>query len=224
MSPEQGSPFSKLAALWAREDDPPRDLVEETRDALGAVQPNDLADVAGLVEVLVGRTGAPHAREPARQALARLFDTTRRRFFTEALKGDQLAGWTRLLLPAIERADYTLGEVLRSREETDPKTVAIRVLGTDACELTVADVARRTRSIARGLFALMRDEPDGRVAILSENSLESMLCDIACLTNGIIDFPLPANAVAEQVVYMLRHSGARILLASDEEQISKVLP
>ncbi|MFL5272788.1 MAG: AMP-binding protein, partial [Anaeromyxobacteraceae bacterium] len=224
MSPEQGSPFSKLAALWAREDDPPRDLVEETRDALGAVQPNDLADVAGLVEVLVGRTGAPHAREPARQALARLFDTTRRRFFTEALKGDQLAGWTRLLLPAIERADYTLGEVLRSREETDPKTVAIRVLGTDACELTVADVARRTRSIARGLFALMRDEPDGKVAILSENSLESMLCDIACLTNGIIDFPLPANAVAEQVVYMLRHSGARILLASDEEQISKVLP
>ena len=36
-----------------------------------------------------------------------------------------------------------------------------------------------------------------------------------------MDFPLPANAVAEQVVYMLRHSGARILLASDEEQVGE---
>ena len=85
-------------------------------------------------------------------------------------------------------------------------------------------MARRTRAIARGLLALAGDEPDGRVAILSENCLETALCDLACLSNGIVDFPLPANAVAEQVVYMLRHSGARVLLAADEEQVDKVLP
>ncbi|HEY5677194.1 MAG TPA: AMP-binding protein, partial [Myxococcales bacterium] len=118
-----------------------------------------------------------------------------------------------------------MGEVLRSREETDPRTVAIRVLGTDAAELTVAEVARRTRSIARGMLALLREDgPDGKVALLTENSLEGALCDLACLTNGIVDFPLPANATAEQVVYMVRHSGARVLVASDEEQVSKVLP
>ena len=130
----------------------------------------------------------------------------------------------RLLLPLIRRADFTIGDLLRSREETDPKVVAIRTLGADATDLTVADVARRTRAIARGLLAIVGDEPETRVAILSENCLEAALCDLACLTNGIVDFPLPANAVAEQVVYMLKHSRAQVLLVSDEEQVAKVLP
>ena len=43
----------------------------------------------------------------------------------------------------IDRADYTFGELLRSREETDPKTVAIRTIGADATELTVAELSRQ---------------------------------------------------------------------------------
>ena len=124
----------------------------------------------------------------------------------------------------VREADYGLGELLRSREATDPKTVALRVLGQDACELTVADLSRRTRAIARGLLALVDGDAGAKVAILSENCLEAALCDLACLTNGIVDFPLPANAVAEQIVFMLQHSGARVLLASDDEQVAKVLP
>ena len=76
----------------------------------------------------------------------------------------------------------------------------------------------------RGLLALAPDESDLRVAILSENSLETALTDIACLSNGIVDFPLPANSTPEQVTYMLRHSRARILVVSDDEQVDKVLP
>ncbi|HEX7624856.1 MAG TPA: AMP-binding protein, partial [Anaeromyxobacteraceae bacterium] len=224
MPDEQGTTLARLASHWSRPGAPPQDLVIETRDALGTVQPGDLLEVAGLVEVLLGKSRAPESRRAARQALFTLLDTARRRFFTQAMRPEQVADWTRLLVTAIERADYTLGDVLRSREETDPRTVAVRVMGADAGELTAAEVARRTRSIARGLLSLMHDEPDGKVAILSENSLETALCDLACLTNGIVDFPLPANAVAEQVVYMLRHSGARVLVASDEEQLAKVMP
>ncbi len=219
-----GSMLSRLASHWSRQGQVARDLADETRDALGVVQPADLPQLAGLVETLLAKSYQPESREPARRALFKLLDTVRRRFFTEALEAEQIAGWTRLLLPVVERTDYTLGEVLGSREETDPRSIAMRVLGADGGELTVAEVARRTRSIARGLFALLRDEPDGKVAILSENSIEAALCDLACLTNGIVDFPLPANAVAEQVVYMLRHCGARVLVASTEEQVSKVLP
>lgn len=224
MPHEQGSTLARLTSHWSRPGAPPPELVVETRDALATAQPGDLEQMASLVEALLGKTHAPESRQAARRALFALLDTARRRFFTQGLRPDQVPGWTRLLVTAIERADYTLGDVLRSREETDPRSIAIRVMGADAGELTVADVARRTRSIARGLLSLMRDEPDGRVAILSENSLETALCDLACLTNGIVDFPLPANAVAEQVVYMLRHSGARVLVASDEEQLAKVLP
>jgi long-subunit acyl-CoA synthetase (AMP-forming) len=217
------SPFPSLAARWAAAETVDPETLELTRDALAAVRPDDLLDVAPLVEVLVSRLDGP-GRAPARRALQALLDGVRRRFFTTSLAGDAVDPWLRVLLPALSRADYTLGSVLRSREETDPKTVAIRVIGQDACELTVADLARRTRAIARGILALVDGAPDAKVAILSENSLEAALCDLACLTNGIVDFPLPANTVAEQVVYMLKHSGAQVLLASNEEQVAKVLP
>jgi long-chain acyl-CoA synthetase len=218
------SPYPRLASRWNEPGTPTPELAEETRDALSGMTPGDLGLVGPLADVLLRRVEEPEARAPARRALYALLDTARRRFFTRALAEDQVDPWLRLLLPAIRKADYTFGELLRSREETDPRTVAIRVLGADATELTVADVSRRTRAIARGLLAILGDDREARVAILSENCLEAALCDLACLSNGFVDFPLPANAVAEQIVYMLKHSRAKVLLCSDEEQVAKVLP
>jgi long-chain acyl-CoA synthetase len=219
-----GPTLSRLSTHWAKPGVIPLALLDDTREAFAGVAPQDLPELAGIVETLVGRSRSPEARAPARQALFRLLDAVRRRSFTRSLPPGQVDAWLRLLVPVIDQADYTFGEMLHSREETDPKTVALRVLGSDAGELSVAEVARRTRAIARGLLAHFGSEDDARVAILSENSLESALCDLACLANGILDFPLPANAVPDQIVYMLRHSGARVLFASDEEQLAKVLP
>ncbi|HET8725695.1 MAG TPA: AMP-binding protein, partial [Anaeromyxobacteraceae bacterium] len=216
--------YDRIAAAWTPGSAPERERVEETRAALSAVRPGDLAAVAPLVARLDACLPSPPAREPARRALFALLDGARRRAFTEAMVPDDVDPWTRLLVPVIERSDFTLGDLLRSREETDPRVVAMRVTGPEGAELTVADLARRTRAIARGLLALAPDEPDLKVALLAENSLETALTDIACLTNGIVDFPLPANSTPEQVAYMLRHSGARILVVSDEEQVEKVLP
>ncbi len=216
--------YAHLAARWKPGTDPDRSLAEETRAALLAAQPPDLAAVAGLVERLDPCLASPESREAARRALFGLVDAARRRAFTEALAPADIEPWTRLVVPVIDRADLTFGDVLRSREETDPRVVAMRVQGAEGSELTVTDLARRTRSIARGLLALAPEEVDLRVAILAENSLETALTDLACLSNGIVDFPLPANATPEQVTYMLRHSRARILVVSDEEQVDKVLP
>ena len=218
------SSFAPLTAAWAAEAAPDRDITLLTREALRAAQPDDLPAIAPLVEALLARLGDETSRAAARAALFTLLDTVRRRFFVEAMKPADVDPWTALLIPIIDRADYTFGELLRSREETDPKVVAIRVLGPEGSELTVAEVGRRTRALARGMLALLGGDPEAKVAILSENRLESALCDLACLANGIVDFPLPANAVADQIVYMLRHSGARVLITSDQEQLAKVLP
>ncbi|HUL57905.1 MAG TPA: AMP-binding protein, partial [Anaeromyxobacteraceae bacterium] len=218
------SPYPRLAADWTDAAAPvAADLLDSTRDALGSVAPGELEEVGPLVEILLGHLSGP-LQAPARRALIALLDGVRRRLFTSSLVPDRVDPWLRLVLTVVRRADYGFGDLLRSREETDPRTVALRVLGSDAAELTVAELARRTRAVARGLLALVEDDPEAKVAILSENGLEAALCDLACLSNGIVDFPLPANATAEQVVYMLRHSGARVLLASDEEQVAKVLP
>src|SRR5512134_3781824 len=166
----QGSPYPKLADAWsgAAVDET---LLDATREALASVQPADLGEVRPLTDVLLRALAGP-LRAPARQCLFTVLDAVRRRFFVQALKPEAVDGWLQLLLPVVERADYTFGELLRSREATDPRTIALRVLGTDACELTVADLARRTRAIARGLLALAGDDADLRVAILSENGLE----------------------------------------------------
>ena len=218
------SPYPALLSAWSAPGGPDPELLDSTREALASVRPDDLATVRPLVEHLLARLPDPATGRSARRSLHALLDGVRRRFFTTSLTPDAIDPWLALILPVLPGTDYTLGELLRSREETDPKTIAFRVLGEDAAELTVAEVARRTRAIARGILALVDGEADAKVAILSENSLEAALCDLACLTNGILDFPLPANAVAEQIVYMLKHSGARVLLASDEEQVAKVLP
>jgi long-subunit acyl-CoA synthetase (AMP-forming)/GNAT superfamily N-acetyltransferase len=224
MTTPQADALSRLAAHWSATPLPDRSLLDDTRGALSSLRPGQLGPATALVEALTGRLDSPAMQGPARRALFALLDAARRRAFTESMSPADVEPWTSLLVPVIDRADFTFGEMLRSREETDPKVVAMRVLGAEASDLTVVDLARRTRAIARGLYALLGDDPDPRVAILSENRLEAALCDLACLANGIVDFPLPANAVAEQVSFMLRHSGARVLLVDDEEQLEKVLP
>jgi long-subunit acyl-CoA synthetase (AMP-forming) len=222
--PKPESPFPALAQAWSRAGVPDAAALEATREALSGVRPEDLGAVAPLAEAILRKLADPASREAARRALFALLDAVRRRGFVTALPPGELEPWLSLTLRIVREADFGFGELLRSREATDPKTIALRVLGNDACEVTVADLSRRTRAIARGVLGLVGGDPEAKVAILSENCLEAALCDLACLSNGLVDFPLPANAVAEQVVFMLKHSGARVLLASDEEQLAKVLP
>jgi long-chain acyl-CoA synthetase len=217
------TPYASLAMEWARAGDVSAELADRTREALAGARPDDLPALEPLVRSLLQGLARPTRRRAARRALFALLDAVRRRFFTALLSPAQLDAWLALLLPAIQDGDYTVGELLHAREEADGRHVALRVLGAGV-DITVADLARRTRAIARGLLALTEGDPEAKVAILSENGLEAALCDLACLSHGIVDFPLPANALAESVVYMLRHSGARVLLVSDEEQVQKVLP
>jgi len=61
-----------------------------------------------------------------------------------------------------------------------------------------------------------------RVAILSENRPEWMIIDFACVTTGLVDVPIYATLTAEQTLYVLQNSGARVICVSSEEQLRKV--
>jgi len=61
-----------------------------------------------------------------------------------------------------------------------------------------------------------------RVAIMSENRPEWMIVDFACVTSGIIDVPIYATLTAEQTLYVLKNSAARVACVSTEEQLRKV--
>jgi len=61
-----------------------------------------------------------------------------------------------------------------------------------------------------------------RVAILSENRPEWMIADFACVTSGIADVPIYATLTAEQTLYLLQNSRARVIFVSTVEQLRKV--
>jgi len=61
-----------------------------------------------------------------------------------------------------------------------------------------------------------------RVAILSENRPEWMIADFACATSGIADVPIYTTLTAEQTLYLLKNSGARVIFVSTLEQLRKI--
>ncbi len=67
------------------------------------------------------------------------------------------------------------------------------------------------------VLGLQRGE---RAAILSENRFEWAVVDYACLLEGVWDVPIHSVLTAEQVGYIVRDSGVRVLFAS-ADQIDK---
>ncbi len=61
-----------------------------------------------------------------------------------------------------------------------------------------------------------------RIAILSENRPEWMIADFACVSSGIADVPIYTTLTAEQTLYLLQNSQARVAFVSTLDQLRKV--
>ena len=66
-------------------------------------------------------------------------------------------------------------------------------------------------------------EPGDRVAILSENRPEWAIADYAVTGLGAADVPLYPTLPANQIAYILKDCGAKVVLVSTREQLAKVL-
>ena len=81
--------------------------------------------------------------------------------------------------------------------------------------LTYAEMAERARAIAAGLDAL-RIAPGERVAMVSHNSARLLTALFGVSGSGRILVPINFRLVADEVSYIVEHSGARILLVDPE--------
>jgi long-chain acyl-CoA synthetase len=87
--------------------------------------------------------------------------------------------------------------------------------------ITSAEMYALVRALADELAEYGVGKGD-RVAILSENRWEWAVADFAVLALGAVDVPLYLTLTAEQAAYMLRDSGAKVVIASTHEQANKV--
>ena len=89
--------------------------------------------------------------------------------------------------------------------------------------VTWAEYADRVRAVAAGLLALGL-RPGEKVAVLGENRPEWLYCHLGIMAAGGATCGVYPTNAAEQIVYLLNHSEARVLFLENEEQLEKVLP
>jgi long-chain acyl-CoA synthetase len=77
-------------------------------------------------------------------------------------------------------------------------------------------------AVARALRAWGLAKGD-RLAILSENRPEWAVADFASLVMGAVVVPIYATLTPAQTAYILRDSGARVVVVSSEKQLQKIL-
>ncbi|MEV4177082.1 AMP-binding protein [Nonomuraea sp. NPDC049709] len=112
---------------------------------------------------------------------------------------------------------------VRERARTAPEAVAMRHKDLGIWqEVTWAAYWTQVELVAHALLAL-GVEPGDRVAVHSENRPEWLYADLGTVAvRGITVGLYPTNPPAE-VAYLLGDSGAKILLAEDQEQVDKAL-
>ncbi len=88
--------------------------------------------------------------------------------------------------------------------------------------LTWADYGDAVLEVMGGLSALGVEAGD-RVAILSNNRPEWHIADMAILSLGAATVPIYQTSPANQVAYVLQHSGSKVVIVEDHDQAGKVL-
>jgi long-subunit acyl-CoA synthetase (AMP-forming) len=188
----------------------------------GVTEP--LERLAGLVEQATERlAGEPDAE--ARREAWELLDLVRLPAVLRRIPPPEVEGWAERLLRLVEASHYTVGPLFRQRaSQYGSRTLFQLERSGPRGVWSWRRVAARVEFLSRLLLSLDPRERPAPVAILSENRIEVALLDLACLTAGIVNVMVPANATERDVLYILEHSGAGTLIASGPHQLAKVQP
>ncbi len=75
---------------------------------------------------------------------------------------------------------------------------------------------------AAGALCSIGLEPGERVAIIGRSSVEWVVADLACLTAGLVDVAIPEMAADEDIVWILRDSGARAAFIGEQSALDVI--
>ncbi|MGH2784279.1 MAG: AMP-binding protein, partial [Actinomycetota bacterium] len=117
----------------------------------------------------------------------------------------------------------TVANRIRAFAEATPERVALREKRFGIwLDISWKEYWEQIRLVAHG-FAALGVEPGDRIAIHSENRPEWLYADVGALAARAITVGLyPTNPAAE-VMYLMKDSGATVLIAEDQEQVDKAL-
>jgi len=88
--------------------------------------------------------------------------------------------------------------------------------------ISAADLRQKVAGVAAALRSWGIGKGD-RVAILSENRPEWAIADFSCLLLGAVTVPLYPTLPSDQIAFLLRDAGVRVLFVSSQPQLQKIL-
>lgn len=117
----------------------------------------------------------------------------------------------------------TIATRVRDRAIATPNVIALREKDLGLWQQVSWSQYWHTAELVGHALLALGIEPGDRVAIHSENRREWLYTDVGAVSVRAVTVGLyPTNPVSE-VVYLLRHSGTRVLIAEDQEQVDKAL-
>jgi long-chain acyl-CoA synthetase len=120
-------------------------------------------------------------------------------------------------------AVLTLATRVRERARRTPRQIAMREKDVGIWqEVTWESYWDTVLNVGHALLAL-GVEPGDRIAVHSENRREWLYADVATVALRAMTVGLYPTNPAPEVRYLLSHSGAKVLVAEDQEQVDKAL-
>lgn len=106
---------------------------------------------------------------------------------------------------------------------TGRRRVAFKERGGDGKEWTYGAVADAVREIALG-FSTLGIGPGDRVGLFADNSIHWILSDLAIQSLGAADVPRGTDTSPAEFDYLIRHSGARVIVLQDRKILDELAP
>ncbi|MBF0102028.1 MAG: long-chain fatty acid--CoA ligase [Desulfobacterales bacterium] len=119
--------------------------------------------------------------------------------------------------------EKTINEVFYHRTQKYQDRVAVEKKRHGQWEsATWNEYYQRARTVGLALYDIGIKKGD-RVALLSENRLEWLYTDMGVLGIGGCVVPIYTTLLADEIEYIVQHSGAKVIVVEDRQQLNKVL-
>ncbi len=141
----------------------------------------------------------------------------------ESLSPPSRYTWAEDAAAVLAHLRYTLGDLLADRAEECGDAVYLESLA-EGRTLTFAECRQRIRRIAAAFHAMYDALPAApRFLIYAANSIETALCDLACLSHGMLVAPVSVHADAAELTWMMQRLGITIALTDTPERLGTIL-
>ena len=197
-------------------------FIEEWKKA-GALQEVDPDFAIHLLEEAESLISAQKTNLIDRASWVYFLDTTKKPAFLKALKEDAARiRWAEAVFSLLQITGYSLRDMMDSRVNEHPDRILFREMpAPKPVEWSYEQIQRHLREIASVFYHAVKSQP--RVAIYSDNCLESACTDIACLCYDIFDTPLSLHFSAEILVPIFDQLKINIAVTDSRDRYSVLL-